>query len=103
MKGMKRLIAIGTLVLVPQIAVAKVYMCVDPSTGKTSFTDKACDVQATKEEVRVDAANLDSGSRYKKGAKRGHWNSDRDERKTGLDYNAERRALYGTRATASTN
>jgi len=98
---MKKLIAVGALLLLPQIAAAKVYMCVDPSTGKTSFTDKACDAHVAGEEVRVKAANLESGSRYHKQAKRKTWNSERDERKTGLEYNQERRDLY--KVTASTN
>ncbi|MGB1139394.1 MAG: DUF4124 domain-containing protein [Halioglobus sp.] len=101
--GIKRMLLVAALVAVPQVATAKVYMCTDPATGKTSFTDKACDTQGTREEVRVKAANLESGSRYKKGSAKKTWNSERDQRKTGLDYNAERRALYGADATASTN
>lgn len=100
---MKKLFTIAVLLLLPQLAVAKVYMCVDPATGKTSFTDKACETREQGEEVRVDASNLDSGSRYQKRAERKIWVSDADTRKTGLDYNEERRALYGVRATASTN
>ena len=45
------------------------------------------------QEVRVNPANLDSGKRYAKAGKRKSWNSERDERKTGLDYNEQRRAL----------
>ena len=87
----------------PQAASAKVYMCVDPVTGKTSFTDRACSTNEPGEEVRVKAANLESGSRYQKGPAKKTWNSERDERKTGLDYNGQRRALYRSDATASAN
>jgi len=101
--GIKKMLLIAALVAAPQVATAKVYMCTDPATGKTSFTDKACETPSAREEVRVKAANLESGSRYKKGPAKKTWKSQRDERKTGLDYNAERRALYGADATASTN
>lgn len=101
--GSKKIILLAALLLAPQLAAAKVYMCVDPATGKTSFTDKACDAHEPGEEVRVEAANLESGSRYQKSAGRKTWNSERDERKTGVDYNTERRALYRSSATASTN
>ena len=90
------------LLLLPQLAMARVYMCVDPATGKTSFTDVACPKVASQEEIRVDAANLSSGKRYGERAGTKAWLSDVDTRKTGVQYNAERRSLYGNRATAST-
>ena len=68
------------LLLIPQIAAARVYMCVDPATGNTSFTDKACEDTAAREEVRVDGTNLDSGARSKSGAKAKTWNSEREQR-----------------------
>lgn len=90
------------LLLAPQIAAAGVYMCVDPTTGKTSFTDRACDKAAAREEVRVDPINLDSGSRSSaRGGSAKTWNSQRDKRKTGNDYNAMRRETYQNNATAS--
>ncbi len=77
------------LILVPQLAMAKVYMCRDAATGKTTFTDRACDTAAaTREEVRVPATNVDSGSRTAEPAERGAWLSDRDTRKTGREFNA---------------
>ena len=91
------------LLLIPQLASAKVYMCVDPATGKTSFTDKACATVAAREEVRVGATNLDSGSRPGRGSSSKTWTSDRDTRKTGLDYNTQRRGMYDNSPTASTD
>jgi len=88
------------LLLVPQMAAAGVYMCVDPATGKTSFTDKACAKATAREEVRVGATNLDSGSRSQRGNGSKVWNSQRDTRKNGIDYNAQRRSLYENRASA---
>lgn len=98
---MKQLMLIAVLLWLPQLAVARVYMCVDQATGQTSFTDKACDTAAAREEVRVDAANLDSGKRYAAPEKRKTWRSQADTRKTGIDYNAQRRSLYENKATAS--
>lgn len=91
------------LLLLPQLALAKVYMCVDSETGKTSFTDRACDQATVVEEVRVDPTNLDSGERYKKAPREKTWNSERDLRKSGQDYNAQHRALYDNNATAVRN
>lgn len=98
---MKKLMVIGMLFLVPQLANARVYMCVDSTTGKTSFTDKACEITSVGEEVRVDATNLDSGSRSRRGSAAKTWRSDEETRKTGLDYNNERRDFYSNGATAS--
>jgi hypothetical protein len=92
------------LLLLPlsQGAVARVYMCVDPQTGTTSFTDKACEMATSGEEVKVNGANYSSG-RSARPSSRGPkvWNSHRDERKTGRDYNDERRRLYQEKATTS--
>jgi hypothetical protein len=89
------------LLLAPQLAAARVYMCVDPETGKRSFTDKACEKAASREEVRVSSTNLDSGSHSARGGASKTWNSQRDTRKTGNDYNAQRRDLYENDPTAS--
>jgi hypothetical protein len=50
----------------------------------------------------VDTANLNSGKSYAAPPKRKTWRSQADTRKTGADYNAERRSLYQNKATAST-
>ena len=91
------------LLLIPQLAAARVYMCVDPATGNTSFTDKACAETAAREEVKVDASNTDSGARSKSRARSKTWNSEREQRKTGVDYNNQRRDLYQNKATASSD
>lgn len=73
----------------PQLASAKVYMCRDEVSGKTTFTDRACEQGAAiREEVRVPPTNVASGRRAADPAPRGAWVSDRDNRKTGRDYNA---------------
>ena len=76
------------ILLVPQLAAAKVYMCRDPATGNTTFTDKGCETSANGEELKVPATNVDSGSRTAEPASRGAWVSDRDTRKTGREHNA---------------
>lgn len=91
------------LLLVPQLAAARVYMCVDPDTGKKSFTDRGCDQVAVREEVRVDPANLDSGSRTAVNSPRKTWRTDLDTRKTGRDYADERNRIYDHNATAENN
>ena len=89
---MQKLIVMALLMCVSQLSSARVYMCVDQA-GEAYFTDKGCATTDTREEVRVNPANLDSGKRYAKAGKHKSWNSERDERKTGLDYNEQRRAL----------
>jgi len=88
------------VLLLPQLAVAGVYMCVDQETGKTSFTDKGCETIAAREEVRVPAVNLDSGKNAAERPEEKIWSSERETRKTGRDYNADRRSTYENRATA---
>lgn len=51
------------LFLVPQFALAGVYMCVDPLTGKKTFTDRACEQRTAGEEVRVEPVNF-GGAAY---------------------------------------
>jgi hypothetical protein len=92
---MNRLIVIALLMLVPQLAAARVYMCVDEATGKTSFTDKACETASTREEVRVDS--------YTRRSKQKTLRSQTDTRKSGADFNAQRRELYENKASAATN
>jgi len=89
--------------LLPQLAAARVYMCVDEATGETSFTDQACETASTREEVRVDPVNLNSGDRHVRRAKAKTWRSQADTRKTGVDFNAQRRSLYESKASAATN
>lgn len=100
---MKRLMVIILLMLLPQLATARVYMCVDEATGETSFTDKACESASIREEVRVDPVNLNSGDRSSRRAKQKTWRSQTETRRSGLDLNAQRRGLYESKASASTN
>ncbi len=99
---MDRIIVIALLLLAPQLASARVYMCVDHATGETSFMDKACETVNSRAEVRVDPSNPDSGSHYAAPAKQKTWRSQAQTRKTGKDYNAERRSIYEKSTTAST-
>jgi hypothetical protein len=98
---MRKLVFTALLLLVPQLAAARVYMCVDRATGQTSFTDQACDDASMREEIRVPPSNLDSGQHYAAPSEQKSWRSQADTRKTGTDYNAERRGLYEGKATAA--
>ena len=64
------------LLLGPQLASAKIYMCRDAVSGETTFTDVACEQSlASREEVRVQPTNVDSGQRtatHQPGAIAGH-------------------------------
>ena len=88
------------LLLLPQLAAARVFMCVDPATGAKSFSDRGCPTVKLQEEVRVQATNVDSGRRTARAAPRKTWTSDRDTRKTGLDFSAEQRRLNERQAPA---
>lgn len=93
------------LLLIPQLALARIYMCTDPATGKTLFTDQACDSGDTPEEIRVETTNVTAG-RLAPGKNEREppppktWKSDRDQRKTGRDYASRREELYQNSATA---
>lgn len=89
------------VLLLPQLAMARVFMCVDPATGDTSFSDTGCSASASQEEVRVQDTNVDSGRATAGVASRKSWVSERDTRKTGLDYSAERRSLTGSGSAAA--
>jgi len=98
---MMKIVFTALLLLLPQFAAARVYMCVDPATGQTSFTDQACDSDSLREEVRVPPSNLNSGRHYAAPSGQKTWRSEADTRKTGTDYSAERRSLYESKATAA--
>lgn len=97
---MRRVLVFFLVLLLPQLASARMYMCVDEATGATSFTDKACETPGVREEIRINPSNRGKPG-YKK--KRKSWRSQTDARKTGSDYNAQRRALYESKATASSH
>ncbi len=91
------------LLLLPQLASARIYMCVDHETGNATFTDRACESSGSREEVRVDPMNLESGKRTDTKVVEKTWSSEQETRKSGLQYNAERRSLAESRATAQAN
>ena len=93
-------VLILVLLLLPQLAAAGVFMCVDPASGATSFSDKGCAASVDQEEVKVEATNVFSGNRTAESPKRKTWASDRDTRKTGRDYTAEKSEQLRNKATA---
>ena len=52
---------VSVALLLPQVSVAGVYMCVDPATGKKTFTDRACPSAGTGKKVRVEPTNFGKG------------------------------------------
>ena len=81
------------LCLLPQLAAARVFMCVDPATGKTTLTDRGCDPVATREEMRVNPTNGEAKPNGGSAPAREAWVSDRESRRTARDYVVEQRRL----------
>jgi len=100
---MGRVLILVLALLVPQVAAARMYMCIDEATGATSFTDKACETEGAQKEIKVEDVNSLSGSNPYRGKKVKAWRSQTDVRKTGSDINAQRRSLYESKASASTH
>jgi hypothetical protein len=99
---MKRVLVIAMMLLLPQLAVAGMYMCVDEATGVTTFTDKACPTSNAGEEIRVNSINYDESHKPRR-ARQKTWRSDAEDRKTGTQYNAQHRSMYDNKASASAN
>lgn len=95
------LLVVALPLFLSQGATAGVFMCKDPATGRTIFTDKGCDSYATREEVRVDPTNVDSGARTATKAEPKTWKSDHDSRQTGRDINQEYKARAQNRIAGS--
>ncbi len=83
------------LFLAPQLAAAEVFMCTDPQTGRKTFTDRACDDTAAREQLHIQATNTSSGAKTAGGGDK-TWNSERDETRSGRDYREEERVRSGT-------
>jgi hypothetical protein len=78
---MRYLIIVG--LLLSPYATAEIYKCVDPVSGRMSFTDKACEEQAPGEHVPVDPTNFDSGPKKQAGNRT--WTSQDPTRSSGTD------------------
>ena len=100
--GRKVRILLVILFLLPQVSAAGVFMCVDPQTGKKTFTDRACEESASSEQVRIRSTNTTSGAKTSRGGGNGTWNSDRDESRSGREYREEERVQKGTASADGT-
>ncbi|MEH6585789.1 MAG: DUF4124 domain-containing protein [Halioglobus sp.] len=84
---MKKTIAgallLASTLLAPQLSSAEVFMCVDPDSGKKTFTDKACPNAGERTKVKVDPSNFGAGSKSAKNG--GAWSSDKDTGVSGQD------------------
>jgi hypothetical protein len=96
-----KILLLLALMGISQLAAARVFICVDPDTGKKTFTDTGCQTTATQEQLRVNPTNLSSGSRSAKKSATKVWNSERDTRKSAVDYNEQQRPDGYNEATAS--
>ncbi len=79
-----RALILAALMLLPQVGAAGVFMCVDPVTGKKTFTDKACPKQGTGEKVKIQTTNFGQG--VVDTANRGTWKSHRDTSRSGREH-----------------
>lgn len=92
---------LATTLLAPQLSSAEVFMCVDPDSGKKTFTDKACPNAGERTKVKVDPSNFGGGSKTAKNA--GTWSSDKDTSVSGQDnLNANSRRMDSARNAGST-
>ena len=93
-----RVLLLTLFFLAPQVSLAGVYMCVDPQTGKKTFTDRACEQQNAGEKVRVDPVNF-GGAAYRAPASehKQAWRSQQTVAKSGR----EQTTGYGRRIDAA--
>lgn len=75
-KSIAGIFLVTLALLLPQVSAAGVYMCVDPVTGKKSFTDRACPAADQGQKIRVEPTNFGEGVARRK--QHGTWSSDRD-------------------------
>lgn len=88
--------------LAPQLSSAEVFMCVDPESGKKTFTDKACPSAGERKKVKVQPTNFGQGN--KTNYNQGTWSSDRDKSLAGRDnLNANARRMDSARNAGSAN
>ena len=101
---MKQLMVMMVVIMLPLPVRADLYMCVDPETGATSFTDIACKGAASPQEIKVNAINPGGTRQASHPRTRDKtWRSQLDARKTGTDFNSERRASYQGKSLTEAN
>ena len=90
---------------IPQLASAGVYMCVDPVTGKKSFTDRACPKSEAGARVKVQPRNF--GEFGHTGASDGlqkAWHKQRDTAVSGrANYDLHSKGIDGIASDARTD
>ena len=91
-------LSLAAMLAAPLAVNAEVFMCVDPVTGKKSFTDRACPAAEPGQKVKVEPVNFGSGNAAKRGE--ATWSSDRDTSRTGTgNLSAHQRRLNAARTT----
>ena len=94
-------IVLLVLLCLPGFSAAGVYMCVDPQTGKKTFTDKACKASKSGDKVDVKPHNFgDSGHRTPASPTSKAWSSQREEQDADrTESTGHRRNIEKARAT----
>lgn len=101
-KTVSAALLLATALMAPQLSSAEVFMCVDPDSGKKTFTDKACPTAGERKKVKVQPTNFGQGSKTAYG--QGTWSSDRDTTVSGRDnLNSHSRRVENARAAGSVN
>ena len=91
-------------IFIPQLASAGVYMCVDPVTGKKSFTDRACPKSEAGTRVKVEPRNFGASGHTQAGdGLQKAWHNQRDTAVSGrANYDLHPKGGYGIASDAST-
>lgn len=91
------------LLCLPGFASAGVYMCVDPTTGEKTFTDKACATKTSGDKLNVKPHNFgDSGHRAAGSSTSKAWTSQRDDKGADrAEYTGHRRSIEKARNTVA--
>ena len=101
MRPIKALMLVA--LLAPAVASAGVFVCVDPTTGKKTFTDKACSTKETGEKLNVKPHIFgDSGHRGSVASGQASWNSQREAKgKATKEYSGHSRHVEKARSAGT--
>ncbi len=93
------------VMLLPQVVLAEIYVCVDPETGKKSFTDTACGMHGTGDKIKVKEGNFGaSGSNVNSGMRGDTWRSeDGSDISTSDNYKGARRNIESAKTAGSSS
>ena len=102
MKSVKALFLCA--LLSPTLASAGVFVCVDPATGKKTFTDKACETKGKGEKLDVKPQNFGGSGNQSGSSGTKAWNSQRAAQGVATtEYTGHRRQVEKARDAGNGN